>query len=533
MIISFKHKFIFIKTRKTGGTSIQVELSKHCGPDDIILGELVDDTGKVWESYGPGKNADKFGSDNPHPDILSIKQWIDGNGYNWDEFKKFVIVRNPFDLVVSRYHWDIGGKGKQETSILGFRGWLRNYISFDDYIKDVQYHYTHIDGLMSVDYIGYYEDLDKSYKDICNLIGIEYQSLPNLKSGVRPKNKHCYNYYTDVEASLVMNNFKDDFDTFGYPKLIVKPFTEVGFRHQVIWDNLPETSLLNNMNGPSVIRIPQFIKDDIGLDYKYQMFFAHHQGKSIRYAYSNFPVSGWTWLDSIVNLNNTLYTKSSVLNECLKLEDTYCDGHIASPDVHVDATALRMYYHGDMNGKQYSFFTTSVDGFDFHKRDKMKKPLGNFYFRVFDYKDKRYAIAKENNDGGILYELDWETEEYIPVFNLLPNMRHCSVLIKNDLLYIFYTNIGDIIEHIRVATLELSDNVDNWTIINDIALLYPEKDWEGVDSPMCISQPGAIYGLVKQLRDPYIFEDTDGRLYLYYAAGGENSIGCVELLLNY
>ena len=42
MIISHKHKFIFFKTRKTAGSSIQVTLAKHCGEDDIITGQYRD-----------------------------------------------------------------------------------------------------------------------------------------------------------------------------------------------------------------------------------------------------------------------------------------------------------------------------------------------------------------------------------------------------------------------------------------------------------------------------------------------------------
>jgi hypothetical protein len=36
MIISHRHRFIFIKTRKTAGTSIEVYLSRFCGEEDVV-----------------------------------------------------------------------------------------------------------------------------------------------------------------------------------------------------------------------------------------------------------------------------------------------------------------------------------------------------------------------------------------------------------------------------------------------------------------------------------------------------------------
>ena len=36
MIASHQHRFIFLKTRKTAGTSVEIALSKVCGPDDVI-----------------------------------------------------------------------------------------------------------------------------------------------------------------------------------------------------------------------------------------------------------------------------------------------------------------------------------------------------------------------------------------------------------------------------------------------------------------------------------------------------------------
>jgi hypothetical protein len=36
MILSLEHKFIFLRTKKTAGTSIELALSDLCGPDDVI-----------------------------------------------------------------------------------------------------------------------------------------------------------------------------------------------------------------------------------------------------------------------------------------------------------------------------------------------------------------------------------------------------------------------------------------------------------------------------------------------------------------
>lgn len=43
VIVSHEHKFIFMKTRKTASTSVEIALSRVCGERDIITPDLAED----------------------------------------------------------------------------------------------------------------------------------------------------------------------------------------------------------------------------------------------------------------------------------------------------------------------------------------------------------------------------------------------------------------------------------------------------------------------------------------------------------
>ena len=85
----------------------------------------------------------------------------------------------------------------------------------------------------------------------------------------------------------------------------------------------------DNINGPSLIRVPDWIENPLG---RYYLYFGHHKGRYIRLAYADDISGPWRIHSPGV----------------LSLEDSYFAGHIASPDVHVDAEngRIRMYFHG-------------------------------------------------------------------------------------------------------------------------------------------------------------------------------------------
>jgi len=119
-----------------------------------------------------------------------------------------------------------------------------------------------------------------------------------------------------------------------------------------------------NIQGPSLIRVPDWIEDRLG---KYYLYFADHKGSYIRLAYADALTGPWHVHPpgSLHLANSRFLTEAPVpsADEMAACEQRYRQSrtaishdvlseittpHIASPDVHVDVTGRRivMYFHG-------------------------------------------------------------------------------------------------------------------------------------------------------------------------------------------
>ena len=302
-----------------------------------------------------------------------------------------------------------------------------------------------------------------------------------------------------------------------------------------------------NIQGPSLIRVPDWIADPLG---RYYLYFADHKGSYIRLAYADDLLGPWRVHEpgSLQLADSHFPTEpppvpeggrervyerfraAGMDPESLPHDPVFemTAPHIASPDVHVDDANRRivMYFHGLSGfGRQESRVALSEDGIHFRAR---KEVLGRTYMRAFRWQDQTYVLAMP----GVFYRSEdglTGFEEGPTLFN--PDMRHNAVLVRGHELLVFWTRVGDVPERILLSRIDLRPSWESWQASDPVEVLRPERAWEGADAPLEPSVRSVAYGRVNQLRDPAIFEEN-GRTWLLYAVAGESGIGIAELTIS-
>ena len=277
-----------------------------------------------------------------------------------------------------------------------------------------------------------------------------------------------------------------------------------------------------NIQGPSLIKVPDWVENPLG---EYYLYFADHRGEYIRMAYASEVTGPWTvYSPGTMKLEDSFFPATCPPCSLAPGQNAALYAHIASPDVHVreDLGQIVMYIHGRDEGRQLTRHAVSRDGIHFEGREEV---LGRPYFRVIEYDGMYYAMSMP----GYMYR----SRNGLTGFEAGPrfftdDMRHSALLIRDDLLYVFFTQRGDAPERIYLSTIALTGDWQSWTAAEPVEVLRPETPLEGANLPIEPSRGGYIDVRVNQLRDPTIFQD-DGKTYLLYSVAGESGIAIAEV----
>lgn len=194
MIISHKYKFIFIKTRKTAGSSIEFFLDKYLDKNDISTGSDIDGLS--------ARNIDIDG----HVGY----RWICKNfPKEWKTYYKFAVDRNPWDKTVSQYHWYETVKPNKTSK--GFDNFVLSK-KFNSYVDWNKYG---IQTSVVVDELVQYENLHHWFRRQPIMPYNDELLSVRLKSESRPY-KHYRDYYSKNTKRKISEIYKPLIDYFDY-----------------------------------------------------------------------------------------------------------------------------------------------------------------------------------------------------------------------------------------------------------------------------------------------------------------------------
>ena len=108
------------------------------------------------------------------------------------------------------------------------------------------------------------------------------------------------------------------------------------------------------------------------------------------------------------------------------------------------------------------------------------------------------------------------------------DMRHSALLIRDNHLYVFYSQAGEQPERILLSTIELTDNWLEWTATEPVEVLAPRIRLRGRRPAKRTFQKRLYRCAGHQLRDPAIYQEGD-KTYLLYSVAGESGIAISEI----
>jgi len=200
MIVSHQHKFIFVKTKKTAGSTLEKLVFQYLGPKDICNGSPRDDTPRINTSSTDG-----------HASWAKIQASYPNE---WSDYYKFTIERNPWDKVVSSYYWH------QEIKPARFANMdFETYVMTCDLLPIDWLNYADTVGKLRVHKVFKYEEMWDMYSYFNEKFRFKIPKkmvvATKLKGNIR-KERDYRKLHTNATIERVADLFANEIKAFGY-----------------------------------------------------------------------------------------------------------------------------------------------------------------------------------------------------------------------------------------------------------------------------------------------------------------------------
>lgn len=211
MIISHRHRFIFLRTEKTAGSSLSKALRPQLGPGDVVVGRdaaarrLRGLSGTLRRRWGGA-----FGL-HQHASAAQVRRFVGEEV--WRSYHKFAVERNPWDRQVSLYFQRVAKRGRLADFDRDMRSPLFRLLH---HVRLRNWEVYAIGDRIVADEVIRYEALGTALPALVERLGLAPLTLPRLRSGHREAGRDYREHYTPATRDLVARWHRREIEAFGY-----------------------------------------------------------------------------------------------------------------------------------------------------------------------------------------------------------------------------------------------------------------------------------------------------------------------------
>ena len=200
MRISHSHKLIYLALPRTGSTTARAILDAYADITSVHISEITPD----FPFYH-------------HISAPELKTIFAARGWNWNGYRKFCVIRNPYDRIVSLYHHRVENLTMHaHRSPVSFKQYVFQLNSSQRLPTSLQAFACDESGEFLVQDILQFEQLHSQLPAYLHQIGISFSAdhIPHLNAS---KNRRPYRDYYDAETQARVGQlYRYEIERFGY-----------------------------------------------------------------------------------------------------------------------------------------------------------------------------------------------------------------------------------------------------------------------------------------------------------------------------
>ena len=222
-LVSHTNEFVFLKTRKTAGTTVEMFLEPLCRPAGHVPAErtptLISREGVVARRMTPllrpGILHWRRNRWRQHMTAAEMRRAL--GAARWGRYRKISTVRNPFDRAISQFHWAYREYPELKAPFDEKRALFSKFLCHPRFKTD--YNIAYLDDEFILDDVVRFEHLREDVAALTrrNDWPLDIDTLPHMKSSRKARGTiPVSDYYRDEDRDQVLKHFSWIFDRCGY-----------------------------------------------------------------------------------------------------------------------------------------------------------------------------------------------------------------------------------------------------------------------------------------------------------------------------